>query len=220
MSSLFISLEGGEGAGKSTQAKLLAELLSNQGYQVVLTREPGGTRLGATLRQLFLQEEFLTPVTELFLLMSDRSHHVSQLIKPALLAGKIVITDRFADSTMAYQGFGHGIDRGWIDQLNHRATEGLMPHITFWLDVEPQLGLERAGGKNPQKDRMEKLDLEFHQRVRAGFAHICRNEPDRVRRIDGSSPPKLVSAAIYRELEPVLSSCGIINPSTIGNYGL
>ncbi len=203
MSSLFISLEGGEGAGKSTQAKLLAEFLKSQGHQVVLTREPGGTDLGATIRQLFLQSDSLTPPTELFLLMADRSHHVSQLIKPALAAGKIVITDRFTDSTLAYQGFGHGIDKNWIAQLNAEATQGIMPHITFWLDVDPLLGLARAKRKNPQ-DRMEKLDLEFHQRVRSGFAHICHNEPDRVHHIDGSQTPEQVSQFIIQTLEPWL----------------
>ncbi len=203
MSSLFISLEGGEGAGKSTQAKLLAEFLKSQGHQVVLTREPGGTDLGATIRQLFLQSDSLTPPTELFLLMADRSHHVSQLIKPALAAGKIVITDRFTDSTLAYQGFGHGIDKNWIAQLNAEATQGIMPHITFWLDVDPLLGLARAKRKNPQ-DRMEKLDLEFHQRVRSGFAHICHNEPDRVHHIDGNQTPEQVSQFIIQTLEPWL----------------
>lgn len=201
MSSLFISLEGGEGAGKSTQAHLLAQFLRDRGHQVLLTKEPGGTNLGATIRQLFLQGEYLTPTTELFLLMSDRSHHVNQLIKPALLAGKTVITDRFVDSTVAYQGFGHGIDRGWINQLNYAATGGLMPHLTFWLDVSPSLGLERASLKNPQPDRMEKFNLEFHQSVRMGFEAIWQKEPDRVKRIDGSLSQESVSQSIRNFLE-------------------
>ncbi len=196
MSSLFISLEGGEGAGKSTQARLLAQFLTDRGHQVLLTREPGGTSLGATIRQLFLQGEYLTPITELFLLMSDRSHHVNQLIRPSLLAGKIVITDRFVDSTVAYQGFGHGIDRDWIDQLNYQATGGLMPQLTFWLDVSPHIGLERASKKNPSQDRMERLNLEFHQSVRQGFTTIWQREPDRVKRIDGSLSVEFVSQSI------------------------
>ncbi|MCA1903645.1 MAG: dTMP kinase [Cyanobacteria bacterium KgW148] len=206
MSSLFISLEGGEGAGKSTQAKLLAAFLRSQGHQVVLTREPGGTDLGATLRQLFLESDSLTPPTELFLLMADRSHHVSQLIKPSLAAGKIVITDRFTDSTLAYQGFGHGIDKNWIAQLNAEATQGTMPQITFWLDIDPEVGLVRARVKNHHQDRMEKLDLEFHQRVRSGFAHICHNEPDRVKLVDSSQPPEQVHQSIIRLLPQRLVS--------------
>jgi dTMP kinase len=201
MSSLFISLEGGEGAGKSTQARLLAQFLTDRGHQVLLTREPGGTSLGATIRQLFLQSEYLTPMTELFLLMSDRSHHVNQLIRPSLLAGKIVITDRFVDSTVAYQGFGHGIDRDWIDQLNYQATGGLMPQLTFWLDVPPHLGLERASMKTPHQDRMEKLNLQFHQSVRQGFETVWQREPDRVKRIDGSLSVESVSQSIRNLLE-------------------
>jgi dTMP kinase len=201
MSSLFISLEGGEGAGKTTQGKLIANFLEEQGYEVVLTREPGGTDLGKVIRQLFLQGEVLTPMTELFLLMSDRSHHVNQLIKPTLATGKIVITDRFVDSTVAYQGFGHGIDRDLIDQLNRIATDGLMPDITFWLDIEPQLGLARRQDKSP--DRMEKFNLDFHQRVRTGFLHIWQHNSERVKRIDASSSPDVVYQSIISFLQPL-----------------
>ncbi|MCS6959952.1 MAG: dTMP kinase [Pseudanabaenaceae cyanobacterium SKYGB_i_bin29] len=195
MSSLFISFEGGEGAGKSTQAKFLAEFWQAQGYRVVLTREPGGTNLGLTIRQLFLQGEAITPVTELYLLLADRSHHVSHLIRPALAEGKIVITDRFSDSTIAYQGFGHGIDCHLIDNLNRIATGGLVPHLTFWLDVDPQVGLARAKQKH-RTDRMEKFNLEFHQRVRDGFQYVWQRETDRVKRIDANLAPEVVRQTI------------------------
>ncbi|MFN3361015.1 MAG: dTMP kinase [Pseudanabaenaceae cyanobacterium] len=202
MSSLFISFEGGEGAGKSTQAKFLAAFLRSQGYTVVLTREPGGTDLGVTIRQLFLDlDRAITPVTELYLLLADRSHHVSHLIRPALAEGMIVITDRFCDSTVAYQGFGHGLDCNLIYSLNKIATGGLLPDITFWLDVDPQVGLERAKAKKLHRDRLENLDLTFHHRVRSGFQYIWQREGDRVKRIDGNLAAETVSQTIVELLK-------------------
>lgn len=200
MSSLFISLEGGEGAGKSTQAKFLAAFLQSQGYAVVLTREPGGTDLGITIRQLFL-DKAITPITELYLLLADRSHHVSYLIRPALAEGKVVITDRFCDSTLAYQGFGHGLDCDLINSLNKIATGGLLPDITFWLDVDPQVGLERAKAKKLHSDRLENFDLTFHQRVRLGFEYIWQRERDRVKRIDANLTTEAVSQTILELLK-------------------
>lgn len=166
---MLIALEGGEGAGKSTQARLLADSLREAGHDVVLTREPGGTALGAKIRSVLLDPgEAPAPLAELLLYAADRAHHVEKVIRPALLGGKVVITDRYVGSTVAYQGYGRGRDFELIDQLNHWSTGGLMPHLTILLDVYPDVGVQRAIARG-QVNRFETEDMGFHHRVRKGF---------------------------------------------------
>jgi dTMP kinase len=184
----FISFEGTEGTGKSTQADLLAKELRLQGRGVVLTREPGGTRLGGELRKILLglTYEDLSVMSELFLYMADRAQHMAEVIIPSLQEGKIVICDRFTDATVAYQGFGRGISRERIEALNREATSGRFPDLTVLLDLQDvTAGLCRALKRNEEKglagaeDRFEKEETAFHCRVRDGYRSVAEAEPGR-----------------------------------------
>ena len=188
MKGRFISLEGIEGTGKSTQAKLLSDYLKEKGFEVVLTEEPGGTQIGLRIRELLLSVEHkgMTAVTELLLYNASRSQHIREIILPAINRGAIVITDRFTDSTIAYQGFGRGIDQGLIDSIDLIATERLRPDITILLDLDAEVGLKRNKGIN-KTDRLELEDLEFHQRVRNGYHTLAEKEPERIKLIDASA---------------------------------
>jgi dTMP kinase len=187
---LFISLEGGEGSGKSTLAGALAPRLEERGYGVCLTREPGGTELGREVQRILEGGRAPTPLAELLLFAADRAQHVHQVIAPALAAGKIVVCDRFADSTLAYQGFGRGLDVGLIRRLNDEATGDLKPHVTLLLDVAPEVGLAREGA---QLDVTGRESLEFHERVREGFLALAREEPERFVVIDAALAPEEVT---------------------------
>ncbi len=197
---MFITLEGGEGVGKTTQQALLAERLQREGYACVSTREPGGTALGEALRELLLHGDPLTPLAELFLYAADRAEHVQKCILPALAAGQVVVCDRFTDSTLAYQGYGRGLDLEQIRQLNHLATGGLQPHLTLWLDLPPEVGLARSG----LADRLEQERLEFHRRVYHGFQALAAAEPQRIVRIDAGGSPLEVAARIWSVVQPRL----------------
>jgi dTMP kinase len=197
---VFITLEGGEGVGKTTQQALLAERLQREGYACVSTREPGGTALGEALRELLLHGDPLTPLAELFLYAADRAEHVQKCILPALAAGQVVVCDRFTDSTLAYQGYGRGLDLEKIRQLNHLATGGLQPHLTLWLDLPPEVGLARSG----LADRLEQERLEFHRRVHQGFQALAAAEPQRIVRIDAEGSPLEVAARIWSVVKPRL----------------
>jgi dTMP kinase len=188
MKGRFISLEGIEGTGKSTQAKLLSDYLKEKGFEVVLTEEPGGTQIGLRIRELLLSVEHkgMTAVTELLLYNASRSQHIREIILPAISRGAIVITDRFTDSTIAYQGFGRGIDQGLIDSIDLIATGRLRPDITILLDLDAEVGLKRNKGIN-KTDRLELEDLEFHQRVRNGYHNLAEKEPERIKLIDASA---------------------------------
>jgi dTMP kinase len=188
MKGRFISLEGIEGTGKSTQAKLLSDYLKDKGFDIVLTEEPGGTQIGLRIRELLLSVEHkgMTAVTELLLYNASRSQHIREIILPAISRGAIVITDRFTDSTIAYQGFGRGIDPGLIDSIDLIATERLRPDITILLDLDAEVGLKRNKGIN-KIDRLELEDLEFHQRVRNGYYSLAEKEPERIKLIDASA---------------------------------
>jgi dTMP kinase len=192
----FIVFEGGEGCGKTTQIHLLKPWLESQA-SILITREPGGTDLGGQIRRLLLEptDEAMNSRTELLLYAADRAQHVEHCIRPALAAGQLVLCDRYTDSTIAYQGYGRGIDRGLIDQLNHIATGGLVPDLTLWLDLDVTVGLQRAQARG-QADRMERADLAFHQAVREGFTEIAAANPERIVRIDADRPVEDVSAAI------------------------
>jgi dTMP kinase len=181
----FITLEGGEGGGKSTQTELLAQALNTKGHAVIATREPGGTEIGKKIRELLLsgKNQHLDPVAELLLYAADRAQHVHELIRPALAANKIVISDRFQDSTTVYQGVARGLNPQWARFLAEIATGGLTPHLTFILDMDPELGLKRAlqrlRSENSLEDRFEKEALEFHRKVRQGFLDLAQKEPQR-----------------------------------------
>jgi dTMP kinase len=200
----FITFEGGDGTGKSTQIRLLEKHLIAQGKTCLTTREPGGTSLGQLLRQILL-ESGNRPIgssTELFLYLADRAQHVHEVIAPAIAQGKIVLSDRHTDSTVAYQGYGRGFDLKLLLGLNRIASEGLTPDITFLLDCPVELGLSRTVHRrsDPLKaktnDRFENENLEFHEKVRQGFLDLARAEPERFYIIDASHPEQQVFAAV------------------------
>jgi dTMP kinase len=190
----FITFEGGEGSGKSTQIDLTAKFLSSHGVPFLVTEEPGGTLLGKRIREILLNRNTfeIAPIAELLLFQASRYQHVETVIRPALQAGKLVLCDRFTDATVAYQGCGRGIDLERIQQLNDIASASLKPDKTFLFDVPVELGLGRASRRmdlqqdRPREDRFEKETLEFHQRVRDGYLSLARKEPERFIILDGT----------------------------------
>lgn len=181
---LFITFEGGDGCGKTTQIKLLDEYLRSKGYKTLLTREPGSKGLGIKLREILLNYDGdVSPTCESFLFLADRAQHVDCIIKPALEEGVVVLCDRHTDSTVAYQGYGRGLDLEQIHNLNDIATNGLKPDLTIVLDVDVETSQNRVGS---EKDRMESAGLEFFERVRKGFLEIAKQEPERVKVIDST----------------------------------
>ncbi len=190
MQGFFITFEGIEGCGKSTHVALLAQTLQTQGYEVVTTREPGGTTIGQTLRQILLYstETPLARGTELLLMLADRAQHVQEVIAPGLRDGKIVISDRFVDSTIAYQGYGRESDLSLLTCLNAFACAGYLPSLTIVLDLPVVDGLSRANkrrGSSTGIDHFEAESLAFHERVREGFLAVARAEPQRVQVLNG-----------------------------------
>ena len=202
---LLITFEGGEGCGKSTQLELLRTYLESKGYEVLATREPGGTPAAEAIRAILLDpaNDALSPVTELLLYEAARAQHVAERIGPALEAGKIVLSDRFYDSTTAYQGAGRGLPLDNLSGLHAIATKGLEPDLTIVIDVPAALGLARAtqGGS----DRIEREKIDFHERVRAGFLRIAREEPGRVRVVDGAKSLDEVAAAVRENVDALLN---------------
>jgi dTMP kinase len=194
---VFITLEGPEGAGKTTQVKLLSKQLDILAVPHVITRDPGGTPLGKQIRRILLNPENpVQPVTELLLYQADRAQHIAEVIKPSLEAGKLVICDRFTDSTMAYQGYGRGIDFGLIRELNQIATGGLTPDLTILFDIESSDGLARLhpGGH----DRLEREALEFHLKVRKGYLELAQAEPERWKILDATKPLSVAQAELRK----------------------
>jgi len=201
---VFITFEGGEGAGKSTQLALVRDWLVVLGYPVVTSREPGGTPLGQRLRGLLLDPSVtMDPWAEVLLFAADRAQHVAQVLKPALARGEIVLCDRFTDSTLAYQGWGRGLDLAQLHQINQLATGGLTPDLTLWLDIAPEEGMARAR-RERVPDRMEADTLAFHGRVRTGFATLLAQEPQRLQRVDAQGPIPEVFEQIRARLSPCL----------------
>jgi dTMP kinase len=201
----FISFEGGEGSGKSTHARRLADWLKAKGKDVVLTREPGGTPGAEEIRKLLVQGEAARwePMTEALLHFAARRDHVTKVIKPALARGAWVVSDRFTDSTIAYQGYGHGLGEPVIALMRKLVIEDFQPGLTFFFDVPTALGLARAGKRNakPGADaRYESMGEAFHARVHQGFQTIAQADPDRVTVIDSSKPVKDVSSAVLAAL--------------------
>jgi dTMP kinase len=192
----LVTLEGIDGAGKSTQVDHLASVLEQRGHRVVRTREPGATPLGRELRRMVLGREIaLTPEAELLLFLADRVEHVATVIRPALAAGAIVVCDRFSDSTIAYQGYGHGQDLERVRRWDAESRNGLSPHLTLLLDCPVELGAER---RHRESDRYQALDRDFHERVRRGFLEQAAAAPGRVHRIDARRPRAAVSADVPR----------------------
>jgi dTMP kinase len=196
----FITLEGGEGAGKSTQARRLAAHLSDQGLPVLVTREPGGSAGAEKIRSLLLDGTGFDPVAEAMLMFAARREHVVATIRPALAAGMWVICDRFADSTRAYQCHGQGVPGEVYRKLADLALEGLAPDLTLILDIPPEAGMARAAARGVAADRYERLDAGFHARVRAGFLSIAAAEPARCAVVDAARDADVVFAAIRAEL--------------------
>ena len=194
---MFIALEGPEGSGKSSQLPDLAEFLSGQGWDVLTTREPGGTPIGDQIRQILmrLDNQELHPRTEILLFLASRAQLVEQVIKPALREGKLVLCDRFGDSTLAYQGYGHGIDLATLRAMLAFATDNLKPDLTLLLDVDVEIGLQRKR-KEDEWNRLDAYELAFHQRVREGYHELCRQEPERWRVIDAMQPKEAVQIAL------------------------
>lgn len=181
---LFITFEGADGCGKTTQIELLDKYLREKGFDTILTREPGAKGLGVKLREILLNYDGeVSPVAESFLFLADRAQHVDCIIKPALKEGKIILCDRHTDSTVAYQGYGRNLDLDRINYLNNIATSGLKPDLTIVFDIDVETSMSRVG-KN--KDRMESAGVEFFNRVREGYLEIAKKEPQRVRVIDSS----------------------------------
>ena len=192
----FITLEGGEGAGKSTQARKLAAHLSERGIPVLVTREPGGSAGAEKIRGLLLDGQGFDPVAEAMLMFAARREHVVATIRPALEAGMWVISDRFADSTRAYQCHGQGVPGDVYRKLADLALEGLAPDLTLILDIPPEAGMARAAARGVAADRYERLDTGFHARVRAGFLAIAAAEPGRCAVVDASAGVEQVFPAI------------------------
>jgi len=215
---LFITFEGIEGSGKTTQIGFITQFLEGRGIPHVVTREPGGTPLGERLRDLILDrlEVVLSPVAELLLIEADRAQHVAEVIRPALTQGKVVICDRFTDATMAYQGGGRRVERCVIEQANRWATEDLSPVLTIVVDCPVEVGMARAEGR----DRFEREGYAFHERVRQEYLRIAREEPWRVKVVSGERDRVLVHEEILGLLQPLLAGMPVPDRQTGNERGL
>lgn len=211
----LIVFEGVEGSGKTTQLQRCLDWLQGSHLRsavgetipLALTREPGGTALGIGLRQLLLESSAspLQDRAELLMYAADRAQHVEELLEPQLARGTIILCDRYTDSTVAYQGYGRGLDLALIEQLNQIATGGLQSDLTLWLDIDAEVGLQRAK-KRGSADRIEQADLDFHRRVQQGFTQLAASHPDRIIRIDASKSEQEVHLAIQEILRQKLST--------------
>lgn len=203
---IFITFEGGEGAGKTTLIEMMVGQLTQAGYSVLKTREPGGTKLGEQIRDLLLQQAGpVSPYAELCLFLASRAQHILEVIQPALQARKIVLCDRFNDSSVAYQGFARGLGSKQVSAFCQYISQDLKPHLTLYLDIEPELGLSRAAKVRAQ-DRIESENLAFHAKIREAFLKIHRAEPDRFRRIDATWPPSHVFQEAMKWTNALISS--------------
>jgi dTMP kinase len=227
MEGLFITLEGLEGAGKSTQAKLLADALTKAGYPVTLVREPGGTKVGEAIRGVLADPEYddMSPLAEVFLFAASRTQLVQQVIRPKLGEGTIVICDRFTDATLAYQGYGRGVHPTQLREINDICAWGVHPDLTFLLDIEPARGLNRVRTRSVQTltklDRIENQDLDFFEKVRDGYLELAQEEPFRFRLMDATGDIDPLAKKIF-ELSMDMVKKKIPDPGrlSLGRRGL
>ena len=206
----LVSFEGGDGSGKSTQLRLLEGYLSSHGRACLSTREPGGTNLGKMIRKVLLEvgDERISSQTELFLYLADRAQHVQEVIQPAMASGRMVLCDRFTDSTLAYQGYGRGVDLDMLRQMTDIASRGITPDLTFLLDCPAEVGLSRTAQRvleptlrKGREDRFESESVDFHERVRKGFLELARAEPKRIYVIAAARAIEEVHEEIKRIVE-------------------
>ena len=198
----FIVFEGGDGSGKSTQARSLLRRLRRRGVKVLRTHEPGGTPLGQSLRRLLKSGEAMTPVSELMLFEAARAQLVQNVIRPFLEQGGVVIADRFTSSTMAYQGYGRGLDRELIDRLNREATGGLEPDLTVFLDLPVETALARKGGGSG--DNFDDAPVDFHRRIHRGYSALAAADPGGWLVLDGQRPPEELSRDIWARVKTII----------------
>ena len=199
---LFITFEGADGCGKSTQMKLLKEYLLEKGYEIVETREPGGKGLGERIREILLNYDGeVSNRCESFLFLADRAQNIDVIVKPAIQQGKIVLCDRHTDSSVAYQGYGRGLDIDEINRLNNLSTGGLKPDLTYVFDVDIETSMQRVGS---EKDRMESSGKEFFNKVRNGYLELAKQEPERIRIIDSKNSIEKVFEDVLKEIQPLL----------------
>ena len=204
---LFITLEGGDGAGKSTQMNNIEKYFNERGYTCLRTREPGGTSIGEALREILLSPATskMTDVAEMMIFAAARAQHVRELIRPSVEEGKIVICDRFVDSSIAYQKYGRELG-DMVVQVNDIAIDGLLPDITFWMDINPEAGRERIGMREDSSlDRLEREKMDFHYRVYDGYQELCERYPERVKRIDATRSIEEMRDEIYGYLDELCS---------------
>ena len=207
MNGKLIVFEGVEGCGKTTQMHLCSQWLKSLGIPVMLTCEPGGTELGKSLRELLLSKSPHKPineVTELLLYAADRAQHIQEGLKPNLAMGKYILCDRYTDSTVAYQGYGRGLDMNLINNVNQIATGGLTSDVTIWLDVDVEVGLLRKRGQ-AKLDRIEQETIAFHRQVQAGYADLYLSHPSSIIRVDGSGSQEVVQEVVQKILQKHLS---------------
>jgi dTMP kinase len=209
---IFITIEGGEGSGKSTQSALLKEYFESKGFEVLLTREPGGTAVAEAIRKLLLNPNSnLSPISELLLYEAARAQHIEEIIKPALAQGKVVICDRFTDATFAYQGYGRKISLSLIKKLNDASTDGLMPGITIYLDIPPDLGVGKAKTLDKEDygisgDRIERESLNFHKAVRKGYLDLAKEYPKRIKTIKTQKKAEFTQTVIRKFIDEFLQT--------------
>ena len=212
MAGTFITFEGIDGSGKSTQLRLLSEYLKELGCDALMTREPGGTPFGVRLRAALLDaKEEVDPLAELLVYAADRAQHVRRVLRPALQEGRVVISDRYADATAAYQGTGRGFDQQLISEIIRLATEGLVPDLTVLFDVPVEESTNRTNRRSNTKNKPDRLDIEhadFHQRVRAAYLDIAASEPDRVKVIDTSGPVEVTQERLRTIVRQFLTDQG------------
>ncbi|QIK63962.1 dTMP kinase [Leucobacter viscericola] len=205
MSGLFVTLEGGDGAGKSTQAEMLSGWLSERGHEVVRTREPGGTTLGVELRKLLLHGGDVSPRAEALLYAADRAQHIATVVRPALERDAVVVQDRYIDSSLAYQGAGRVLSAEEVRGISTWAVEGLWPDLTVLLDIDPEEGVTRRASRGGSDDRLEAEAIEFHRAVREGFLALAKQESDRFLVLDATAPADEIHAHILAAVSPLLS---------------
>lgn len=205
MTGLFITLEGGDGSGKSTQMGALTEWLEARGHTVVQAREPGGTELGLELREIILHRRgYIAPRSEALLYAADRAHNIATVVRPALERGDVVIQDRYLDSSVAYQGAGRVLDPTEVREVSLWATEGLLPHLTVLLDLDPAVGRERLDASRTRYDRLEAEESDFHERVRAAYLDLAAAEPARFLVLDATLPVDALQASIRDRVSALL----------------